>query len=119
MAIDSEAVFANRLKELDLHDLRDKFVNAGWKTYGNFAFAVPSQGAGAVDETVFRAQVVNVLCEVSNSDPAPPQSAALRRLFFESHALAVGELRNKLERTDTDAPRKIPAVERESRKKVL
>ena len=39
----------------------------------------------------------------------------LRRLFFESHMLALADMRSRVERTGTDTPTEVPAAERMSR----
>ena len=49
MAVDSQAVFSQRIGELNLTSVRDKFVECGWTSHGLFAFAVP-QGAGGIVE---------------------------------------------------------------------
>ena len=115
-AIDSEAVFQQRVEELGLKATFDKFKEFGWASHGNFAFAMASGPGGVVEDERFVSAVIRPLFGLGPEAPPPPQTAAVRRLFFESHALAVGELRQRTERTDSDLPRKVPQAERESRK---
>ena len=118
MDVDSKAVFAQRLLDLGIGSLGTKFRKFGWDKFGCFAFAVPSTGGGATDDQQFRKDVICRLCE-SGEDDSPPQSAAIRRLWFEAHVVAVGELRRRVDRTDEDVPRRISQPERESRKNAL
>ncbi|MCP4240434.1 MAG: hypothetical protein GY772_07695 [bacterium] len=119
MAVDSEAVFAARVQELQLQDRLGRFDALGWKTYGSFAFALPAGAGGVVAEDEFARMVTRPLYELAEADPLPAAAAAVRRLWFESHTLAVSDLRSKLDRTEADAPRKIPQAEREARKEVI
>lgn len=118
MAVDSRAVFSLRLAELGLGELQEKFDGAGWNTHGAFAFSVPQVPGGLVDDEVFKTRVVSRLFEVAEGDESPltPQ---VRRLYFESHSLVLGEMRQRLERTDHDLPRKVPTAEREARKEAI
>lgn len=118
MAVDSTAVFAQRAIELGLQESIDKLTANGWKTHGLFAFAVPQGLGGVVDETVFKDRVLKKLLDFVD-DEEPPLAAAVRRLYFESHTLAIGELRHRMERTDGDAPRRVPQAEREARKEAV
>ena len=118
-AVDSEAVFVQRLSELGLAELRDRLRELGWLSHGNFAFFVTSAPGGVVDEEKFANSVVRPIFNLGAEAALPAKTSAVRRLFFESHALTVGELRHRVERTDSDAPRKVPQAEREARKKTL
>ena len=104
-AVDSEAVFVQRLGELGLAELQDRLRELGWLSHGNFAFAVTSAPGGVVDEDKFANSVVRPIFQLGAQDALPAKTSAVRRLFFESHALTVGELRQRDERTDSDALR--------------
>ena len=119
MAVDSEAVFRQRLEELGLQERAATFGNLGWASHGLFAFAVPAGAGGTIEDEVFVTKVIRPLFELGPEDALPALAAAVRRLWFESHTLTVGELRQKLERTDQDAPRKLPQAEREARKEAI
>ncbi len=118
-AVDSPAVFRQRTEELGLGEFLERLTELGWATHGNFSFAVASGPGGAVDDERFVKTVVRPVFRLDADAELPPATAALRRLFFESHTLAVSELRSRTERTDGDAPRKVPQAERETRKEKL
>ncbi len=118
-AVDSPAVFRQRTEELGLGDVLERLKELGWATHGLFSFAVASGPGGAVDDERFVKTVVRPVFRLDADAELPPGTAALRRLFFESHTLAVSELRSRTERTDGDAPRKVPQAERETRKEKL
>ena len=117
--VDSAPVFEKRVGALGLGGALAKFQEFGWNTYGAFAFAAPTGAGGVVDNDIFMAVVVRPLLSLSDSAPPPPEAAGLRRLFFESHTMALGELRARVERTDDSAPRRLPQVEREARRAAL
>ena len=119
MAVDSEAVFIQRLSELGLTERAERFKTLGWRTHGLFAFALPAGGSGVVNEDDFVRTIVRPVFELADDAPLPPAAAAVRRLWFESHTITVGDLRQKVERTDSDMPRKVPQAEREARKELL
>ena len=55
-----------------------------------FAFLVPSSGDDSVEPSLFGKQVVAKLCGQENRDEPQLEAAALRRLWFEAHVIAVG-----------------------------
>lgn len=118
-AIDSAAVFENRLVELGIPELAPKFRELLLGTYGSFGYAVPVAPGGAFDAAEFRRDVLEPILGVGPEDRLPPQAAVVRRLFHEAHALALGDLRSRVERTDADPPKRLPQVEREARRAAL
>ena len=89
-ALDSEAVFRARLHDFHLAGLVQDFVDKGWTTFGNFAFAsayVP--GTGAAED----AFVSDVITPLLGGDPADARKPAVRRLFYEAYTLAAADLR--------------------------
>ena len=117
--VDSAPVFEKRVGALGLGGALAKFQEFGWNTYGAFAFAAPTGAGGLVDNDIFMDTVVRPVLDLAATAPPPPETAALRRLFFESHTMALGELRARVERTDDSAPRRLPQVEREARRSAL
>jgi hypothetical protein len=111
MALDSEAAFESRLKELQLGPYADAFKAAGWGSAGSFAFSC-NYVPGGVDESSFVIGVVTLLLGA----PDHALKAALKRLHFECYTLMVSEMRRKVERVDDDAPRRLPPPEREARR---
>ena len=114
MAVESEAVFKERAYQLGLEPVWAKFEERGWLTYGTFAYA-SSYTPGSPDDKAFIDNVVLKIVESADN----PKTAVLRRLYFESYTVATAELRRKHDRTEEDAPRKIPAKEKEYRRKLL
>ena len=105
--VDSTAVFETRARAIVLND---QVITAmglrGWTTHGTYAFSVATQ-PGA-DEQAFSDGVIVPLLV----NPDHPDAPKLRRLFFESHTLTSAELRRKVDSTEQEAPRKLPAPER-------
>ena len=97
-------------------ELSQKFTDLNWDTYAKLAFAVPSSAPGVVDEDVFKRQVLEKLFFIPEGQDMPAQATVVRRLWYESHVLFVGSLRQKLERSEDDAPKRMPHAEREERK---
>ena len=116
MEIDSKVTFQARLVELELGELSQKLTDLNWDTYAKLAFAVPSSAPGVVDEDVFKRQVLEKLFSIPEGQDMPAQATVVRRLWYESHVLFVGSMRQKLERSEDDAPKRMPHAEREERK---
>jgi len=72
-----------------------------------------------VDEATFRTRVLAPLFDLGEGAPEPALSAGVRRLWFEAHSIMIQDLRRRIDRTDDEPPRRIPAVEREERKSEL
>ena len=104
-AIDSKAVFQKRVSLLGLADLQGKFSEFGWDRHGAFAFAAPTGPGGALNNDDFMRDVARPLLDLPETQPTHPKIAAVRRLLFESQALAVSDVRSRTERTDDAAPR--------------
>jgi hypothetical protein len=81
----------------------------GVSTMGSYAFCCLFQ-PGSTDETL----LVDTLTRLLGAAPSPEQMIGLRRLFFESHTLAIVDMRSRLEHND-DQPKKILGPERNSR----
>ena len=104
--VDSTAVFEGRARTIGL---TDEVIQAlglrGWTTHATFAFAVATQ-PGA-DEQAFADGVLVPLLGQADHVAAPK----LRRRFFEAHTLTSADLRRKVDSTEQEAPRKLPAPE--------
>ncbi len=87
VSIDSAAVFAERLVNLGLSEVKAKLDARGWNTLGAFAFACAYRPGG--DDKAFIDDVVLQLVD-NKEDPKVP---ALRRLFYEAHAFAAADLK--------------------------
>ena len=114
MAVESTAVFKERMVQLGLEEFWDAFEQKGWTSYGIFAYS-SSYTPGSQDDSKFLKEVV---AELLGSE-GHQKAAVVRRLYFESYTVATAELRRRHDRTEDEAPRKIPATEKEARRKVL
>ena len=116
MEVDSAVVFTQRCEDFGLGEFKARFTAKGWTTFGIFAFACPQTAPGVADDTVFRKTIVEPITDCGAEAELPPATAGLRRLWYESHVMYVGDMRRKMERTEDDAPRRLPQPEREARK---
>ena len=114
MALDSVAVFNDRVCELGLSahaGAGGRFELAGWRSYGDLAFAT-SHTPGNPEGPDFDAQVVVPGLGLATHAVRPE----LRRLFFEAFTLTSADSRRRGESTSDDPPRKVPTAEREERR---
>jgi hypothetical protein len=110
--MDSEALFKARMDALNLPAaVQAAMVRLGYDTHAAYAYS-SSYVPGQSDEAPFKAVLQALLGDGYATAPEAPR---LRRLFFESHTMAVMELRKKVERTDDDAPTRLPVEERSVR----
>ena len=104
--VDSTAVFETRARAIGIPDATITAMGLkGWISHGTFAFSVATQ-PGA-DEQIFADGVLIPLLGSADHPEAPK----VRRLFFESHTLTSAELRRKVDSSEAEAPRKLPAPE--------
>lgn len=111
--LESEAAFSDRAAAIGLDaGIVAAMKAAGFATFGTYAFAT-AYTPQSMDETPFK----NFLERVVGREPTDSEFAMLRRLFFESHTLALSDLRSRVESTaDPSAPaRKLPTAERIAR----
>jgi hypothetical protein len=115
--VDSVAVFEGRARVIGLPDATITAMGlrgwTTWTTHATFAFSVATQPG--VDEQAFVDGVVVPLLGAPDHIEAP----RLRRLFFEAHTLTSADLRRKVDATETEAPRKLPAPEIAQRLELL
>ena len=109
--VESSAAFVSRASVIGLSaEVIGKLEENNVHTFGMFAFCCPYT-PGASDETPFSSAITEILGRA----PSISELAGLRRLYFESHAMALAEMKIKINRTETDEPKALPAPERESR----
>jgi hypothetical protein len=77
MAFDSKAVFLERVTALGLAEHSGRFLDQGWASYGELAFAT-SYTPGQPEDERFSKEVI----EAGLGRPDHPKKAALRRLFL-------------------------------------
>eukprot|EP00435_Cladocopium_sp_Y103_P067680 s126_g30.t1 len=88
----------------------DAFELAGIDTFAKFAFCSQYQ-PGSTDEQ----PLVRFIEETIGFAPGPDKMSNYRRLFFESHALCLQDLRQKVERTDSCETKVLPLAEKVER----
>ena len=87
-AIDSEAVFRQRVEELGLKAAFDKFKEFGWASHGNFAFAMASGPGGVVEDERFVSAVIRPLFGLGPEAP-PPELREIQCCFQVVFEVAV------------------------------
>ena len=86
--------------------------NAGISSFGKTAFICAANPTSGDDTALFDA--VEALI---GRKPDATEMMPLRRLWYESHAIAISDMKSRLERTAGDAPRQMPSAERMQRLK--
>ena len=110
MAVDSEASFKSRVLELGISQAHyDALAARNVKTFAGFAF-VSAYQPNSQDEKPF----VDALSDILGAPPGD-MLPVFRRLFYESHTLAIQDLRTRLESRDNQEPRKLAMPERMDR----
>ena len=112
--MESEAAFKERATAIGVPaPMVAKLQAKGVATFGAFAFLSSFQ-PGGTDETPFVRALATTL-DVREADIATAELVAFRRLYYESHTLALGDLRSRMERKADDTPRRLPMAERAER----
>ena len=108
---ESEQAFLQRLNELNLVELKPRFLELGWKSFAIFAFAsdyVPGVSAAEL----FIEEVVKKLTTDADIDRWKP---LLKRLFVEAYTMAAHDIQGRGDGRDVDEPKRMPNAEREYR----
>ncbi|CAK9014226.1 unnamed protein product [Durusdinium trenchii] len=109
--MDSKAAFAERAKAVGVSETHVAPLSGKQlDTFGAFAF-ISSFQPGGTDETPF-VRALGAALQVNPTAFTEAELSSFRRLYYEAHTLAMGDLRSRLERKDGEAPRKIPMAER-------
>ena len=109
--LDSKAEFERRASLLGVNDvILQGIKDAGLNTYGRFAFAV-SYSPGQPDEQ----PLVDMVTTFIGGPPPADQMASIRRLFWESHTLALADLKQRSEHGSESVSKKLPTSERKLR----
>ena len=109
--VESKPVFRARASQIGLdEEVINGFELAGLATFGAFAFSCSYQ-PGSQDERPFVEMVAKTLAR----EALPGELALLRRMFFESHAVSLQDMRNRLDRPTDSAPAKVLPAERAAR----
>ena len=113
--IESSAVFESRASAVGVNRANiDLLQAAGITTLGTYAFSC-TYTPGSDNDDSLKA----LLTEALGAAPNLHQQACLRRLFVEAHTLSIAEMRQRVERTEESAPRRMAAPERASRHEAL
>ena len=111
-ALDSKAVFAARLKAIDIPNAAIQTLQtAGIDTMAKLAFLSSCQPGVGDDSPFVKALAAALGYDDYTTIPAGLLSG-MRRIWFESHTIAVSEVRQKLEKPE-DQNKKLPLPERE------
>ena len=88
-SLDSTAAFADRAEQIGVEGwIIEKLQQKKFATFGRFAFSFQHSPQSS-DDGPFKRFLTNVLEDNISDD----QMATLRRLFFESHTMAVSDVR--------------------------
>jgi hypothetical protein len=110
--LDSKAVFLARLRAVGIPDgAATLFCTSGVDTMAKLTFVSNSQ-PGMGDDSAFLQMLVKNLHLTTVADLNDGELAGWRRVWFESHTIVVSDLRQKVERTEDSAPRRLPVPER-------
>jgi hypothetical protein len=108
MALDSEAAFASRLVYLVLATYRCALQALELLTAGSFTLSC-SYSPG-IDETLF----VEIVVLLILGNAARPLEAGFESLHFGRFTLMVSETKQVIERSEDNAPRRLPPPEKEA-----
>ncbi|CAE7525817.1 unnamed protein product [Symbiodinium sp. CCMP2592] len=109
MALDSSATFEARCLELGLAaTFVQELHTGGIDTYASLALCQPHQANSGIDDVALMRHVGSLVSSALSAH----QTTALRRLAFEAQALALQDLRSKLERTSDSEPKVLPLQEK-------
>ena len=111
--LESTAAFKERAKQIGVEDRYiEKFVAKNFAAFGRYAFAVV-YSPQHTDET----PLLNFLNDLLDEQPSPDQLSCMRRLFFESHSMALTDVRQRVEGAPDPSAvtRKLATTERVAR----
>ena len=116
--LDSVHVFRSRAQSVGLPDSIIAALETGRvNTLSKLAY-VSSNQPGGPDDADF-VKTMNDLTGYNTTDNLMPAGtlSCLRRLWFESHAVSLSEIKSRIERGDDTPLKKLPLPEREARRK--
>ena len=113
--LESVAAFRARAKQIGVEDRYiDRFEARNFAAFGHYAFAIV-YSPQHTDET----PLIDFLTDVLGERPGADQLSCLRRPFFESHSMALTDVRLRIESSPDPAAstRKLATAERVARQK--
>ena len=112
MALDSEASFKARCLACGLAEsVVDEMHAGGIATFAGLAFCTPHQANAGIDDAALMNHVNSLLGSPLN----PSGVASLRRLAFEAQALALQDLKSKLDHSSEHEAKVLPLQEKVAR----
>ena len=104
----SKPVFTARATELGISpDILAALQTANIDSFARLTYLTNYQPGQADDSTLF-----NKVQEIAGRELEDFEKSTVRQLFYEASAVTVGELRQRVERSDSSEPIQIPLVER-------
>ena len=114
--VDSKAHFAKRCNDIGMSSRAlASLVANGYETIGMLAFAIGQPGVPLVEDAMIQ-QFARTTFGVAAS---MADVTALKRMVFESHTLVLAQLREQVSNPDAATTRKLPAVERDAKMRML
>ena len=112
MALDSEASFRARCLSCGLtENVVQEMYDGGITTFAGLAFCTPHQANAGIDDAALMNHVNGLLTHALT----PTAVAGLRRLAFEAQALALQDLKTKLESPAEHETKVLPLQEKMAR----
>ena len=106
--MESKAAFKARAEEIGVaEEVVAKLGESNVATFGQYAFIAPNNPSSS-DEKEFKDAIESIM----ERPVSAPEMVGFRRLWFESHAVAMSDLRNRVERSSSDPPKQVPLAER-------
>ena len=106
---ESEQAFFQRIDELKMADLKEKFIERNWTSFSVLAFAT-DYVPGVSPPDLFVAEIVTKL-----TDDVDRWKPLLKRLFVEAYAMAAHDIQGRSDGREADEPKRMPNAEREFR----
>lgn len=88
--LDSERVFAARVKFFKLDGLKAEFEKNNWNTLGNFAFSINFSPGQSISEEAFAENIFKPL--LGDAADTSPLKVVIRRLYYEAYAAAAADM---------------------------
>ena len=111
MALDSKASFQQRAAQVFISNEEiEKLEAAGIDTYAKYAFCCNFQPGSQDDTPLF-----NFIEAALGAKPSGASASNFRRLFFESHAMCLQDLKNRLDRNENTEAKILPLAEKVER----
>lgn len=106
--MESKAAFTSRAAEIGIAQaVIEKLEGANVATFGQYAFIAPNNPSSS-DEKEFKDSIEAIM----EREVTPGEMVGFRRLWYESHAIAMSDLRNRVEKSSSDPPKQVPLAER-------